>query len=93
MGKDAHQRSAKGDGVLMYDEDNDDRERTHSGTFEARFGSTCGDCEKSIHVGDIVHYTGYKHLVHVQCPLIEVPATRYGPLCPTCRLYHQGDCW
>ncbi|AMS03617.1 hypothetical protein BJD66_gp48 [Gordonia phage Emalyn] len=80
---------------MLYEYDPDSiEELTDSGspTFEARFGGKCPDCEKSIHVGDLVHYTGPKHLVHVQCPMFEVPATSYGELCTECFLYHQGEC-
>ncbi|QGJ94513.1 hypothetical protein PBI_YARN_46 [Gordonia phage Yarn] len=80
---------------MLYEYDPDDiEELTDSGshTFEARFGGKCLDCEKSIHVGDLVHYTGYKRLVHVQCPMFEVPATAYGDLCSGCFTHHRGEC-
>lgn len=79
--------------LYEYDPDNDERMgHTGSYTFEARYGGKCVECEKGIHVGDLVHYTGHKRLVHVQCPMFEVPATAYGDLCSDCYLRHRGEC-
>ena len=67
--------------------------------FPSRFGSTCTECRKSIHVGTPIYMTPMG-AVHNECPdslydreLVETPdPTAYGELCPTCWLYHRGGC-
>lgn len=64
-------------------------------SFLASYPGTCAECSGRIKPGELIEQTppGGWAYSHVECPEVaELAAPASTPLCPSCFIYHRGEC-